>query len=140
MTTKTAIEVNAQFEGHQARAKESAYKLQAAIPVSNQSNEAQQAFLLAFSDLKLLEHLLETAQSTVNAIASQDAPKAEDDNRNFSSGLSNLLTKIVDAVVEQFGVSEDLILPALMKDVARQLELIETILKRCEESVNLLKQ
>ncbi len=137
-----STEISARFEELQVRSKETAYKLQAAIPVSNLSSESQQAFLLAFSDLKLLEHLLETAQSTVNAIALQDAPEVEndDDNDSFSSGLSNLLSQIVAAVVEQFGVSEDLILPALMKDVARQLELTESILQRCEESVALLKE
>lgn len=134
-----AIEMKGQFEGLQARAKEAAYGLQAAIPVSNLSDEAQEAFLLAFSDLKLLEHLLETAQSTLNAITLEESPKAEDNEDDFSSGLSDLVTQLLDILCEQFGVSKNLVLPAVTKDMARQLELIETILKRCEAEVSTIK-
>lgn len=137
---KTAIELNAQFTGLKARAEQAAYKLQATIPVSNLPTDAQEAFLFAFSDLKLLEQLLETAENTMNAIALQEqVPDNESDDADLFSGLADLLSQLVDTLFDQFGVSKDLILPTVTKDMARQLELIETILKRCEDSVAQIK-
>lgn len=136
-----ATELKAQLNSLEARAIQVAYNLQATIPVSSLPASAQEAFLLAHSDLKLLEQLLKTAQHTMNALAlqGQGAPQFENEDADLLQGLAVLVSELLDTLFDQFGVSKDFVLPAITRDMVRQLELIETILKRCEDSVALIK-
>lgn len=136
-----AVDVKAQqvrFTDLKARATAIAYALQATIPVTERSAAAQEAFLLTYNDLQLLEKLLETAQNTLNAFAIAEVdPTApvEGDVDDLVSGLVEVLGELLEALSDQFGVSNEVVLPAVAKDLVRQLDLVETVVVRAEATV-----
>jgi hypothetical protein len=110
-----------------------AHVLQGALPMTGRPLPAQEAFLLTLADLKLLEKLLETAESTFNGIALQ-AVDPDQKPDGIVGDLVELAEELVEAVMDQFGIDKAAIAPAIIKDVVRQIELLETVVVRAEAS------
>jgi hypothetical protein len=121
------------FTDLKERATAVAHVLQGALPMTGRPLPAQEAFLLTLSDLKLLEKLLETAESTFNGIALQTADPANKPD-GIVGELVELAEGLVEAIMDQFGIDKDAIAPAIIKDVVRQIELLETVVVRAEAS------
>ena len=129
-----SAELTAKFDALKERATKVALSIQAAVPVTERPLVAQEAFLLILADLKLIEKLFETTNETLNGVNATVAAEAGDD-----SDLASLAQMLVDALMDQFGVSKDAIMPAILKDLERQLELIETVVVRDEASQKVLE-
>jgi len=82
------------------------------------------------SDLKELEKLFGTVEETFNGVGATFAAEAGDD-----SEFASLAQALSDMLMEQFGVSKEAILPAILKDLTRQLELVEILVIRAETSL-----
>ena len=125
-----SAELKAKFDALKERATAVALSIQAAIPVTERSLAAQEAFLLTMSDLKELEKLFGTVEETFNGVGATFAAEAGDD-----SEFASLAQALSDMLMEQFGVSKEAILPAILKDLTRQLELVEILVIRAETSL-----
>ena len=124
-----AAEFKAKFEALKERATTVALSVQAAVPVTERPLAAQEAFLLTFADLKLVETLLEKGGEALKGVDASVAAEAGED-----SLLASLAERIADAMMEEFGVAKQAIMPAILKDLDRQLVLIESVVVRMEAS------
>lgn len=140
-TQPNLVELKAKYDELKERATKVALTIQSAIPVNQLTLEAQQAFLLTLSDLQLFDSLAQRCENTFNAIAFEKASPEEIEQAGGLAGtLVALAVQLVDGLMEQFGVAEEAILPAVSADLVRQMDLIETIVARAESSVSKLKQ
>ncbi len=73
-------------------------------------------------------------EETINGVNASLAAEAGDD-----SDLASLAQAISEVLMEQFGISKDAIMPAILKDLVRQVELVETLVVRVETSAKDIK-
>jgi hypothetical protein len=133
------VAMKAQFDDFTARGNKAGETLQAAIPLTGRPLPAQEAFLFALADIKLLQHLMETVQNTFNGINLQAAtPEQLAEGGDFAQSLAELAGEMIEAMVENFGLSKEIIMPTCIKDLARDLALVETIIVRLEASVAII--
>ena len=85
------VAMKAQFDDFTARGNKAGETLQAAIPLTGRPLPAQEAFLFALADIKLLQHLMETVQNTFNGINLQAAtPEQLAEGGDFAQSLAEL--------------------------------------------------
>jgi hypothetical protein len=127
------------YEALKDRANKIAEALQAAVPLTGRPQSAQEAFMLTYSDFTLLQHLFKTAQETINGInLSQASPDQLEKADEIFTELADLAKELIESVVEQFGISENFVMPSVFKDLVRQVDLIEFIVTRAEAGVAVL--
>lgn len=90
------------------------------LPVTDEPLMVQQAFLLTVADLHFLEDLLTAIDKSFYAIELAEFGKLEEP---------------MELVVERWGVSRDIVVLSIMKDLARNIELTETVVRRAEASL-----
>jgi hypothetical protein len=132
-TQNTATQLKSRYDDLKNRGTQVALAIQAAIPVKDRTPAAQEAFLFVVSDLKVIEPLIEMAQGTLNAIALDEAdPEQIEQAGGLAKILAELTQQLEEALEEQFGVSKAVVMPTVYKDLGRQLDLIEVLVKRAE--------
>lgn len=137
--TPNATDLPARYTSLKERATAVAYAVQAAIPLTGRPQNVQVAFLLTYSDLQLLEKLLETAGATIPYLQPRENVKLpEGEIGEFIGELFDLADELVQLVQESFGVTPEAIKTAVTQDALRQLDLIESIVARAESNVALL--
>ena len=113
--------------------------LEAAVPLTGRPAEVQEAFLLAFSDIKSLQVLARETQKTFNAInltslTSEQLEKADE----LDSTLAEMLSEMVADAVQAYGIDKAVIVSTIVKDLTRDVERIESIVTRLEAEAALL--
>lgn len=131
--TPTATELQARFEALQNRGQALAETLQGLAPLKEASQDQQEAFLLAFSDFKLLQKLFEGAQEAANGINILHASKEEIEAAGgIVADIAELAKEVLETMIDQLGVGEAAVRSAIVTDFGRSLDLIETITARAE--------
>lgn len=131
--TPTATELQARFEALQARGQTLGETLQGLAPLTDASQAQQEAFLLAYSDLKLLQKLFQGAQEAANGINILHASKEEIEAAGgIVADIAELAKEVLETMIEQLGVGEAAVRAAIVTDFGRTLDLIETVTARAE--------
>lgn len=130
------LALKSKFDALKERCVEVATSIQAAIPLTDRPQASQEAFFLAFADLKLLEELTDTAVNTFKCINLEEAsPETIQEPSGLLAALTYFAEGIIDMVVEGYGLSKEFVMPAIIKDLERQINLIETLVVRAEASL-----
>jgi len=106
----------AHCDGLRSRFDSASQAVQAAVPVRKLSLAGQETFLLAHADMLFGQELFQRIEGPLNGL-------------KFSTGM------LVVGTANRFGVSEDLVIPAFIKHLSRQLACIETVIERLEAGV-----
>jgi len=118
------------------RAQSAGVKVQNAVPFTGRTVDQQVAFLMAFSGLQSLQNPFQESEKCFNGLAlGQATPEEFAKGDEFVKSMAELAKRMIQAVVEQIGVDEESVLPAIVKDLGVQLDRIETIVKHIEDCV-----
>jgi len=112
--------VQARIDALHPRAAGASRAVAEAVPVRKLSLAAQEAFILALSDTQFVRELVQKIDSRLRELKS-------------SAGM------FVVGTGNRFGVAEEVVIPATIKDLQRQLDLIESVINRLEAAVATFK-
>lgn len=104
--------------------------------ITERSPEAQEAFILVLSDLRLIGFLIGQVESGLNGLKLSGAVCGEALEAGLlDQDLAEIAREIVASIVSQFGIANEVVVPALIKALALQIELVESILTRAEKNM-----
>ncbi len=127
------VELTKTYLALKARAEKLAYSLQSLLPLAGKTSAVQEAFLQTFGQLKLIEQLNATAEQTLGALQVSELP-ADTAPDDLFGALVKLCGELIDSVVEEFGVAPEVALSATVKDLSRQLTMLETVITDAEST------
>ena len=134
------LELKKKHDDLKERAVKAAQAAQSAIPVTGRSQAAQEAFLLTLLDIEQLGQLGSSAEMTFDSINLQKAtPEQIQKAGGLVEALSALSGRLIDSLVKQLGVAKEIVMPTLIKDLARQIDLIEMLVVRTETSLKAMQ-
>jgi hypothetical protein len=104
--------------------------------ITERSPEAQEAFILVLSDLRLIDFLIGQVESGLNGLKLSGALCGEAlEVGLLDKDLAEIAREIVATIVSQFGIENEVVVKALIKSLALQIELVESILNRAEKNM-----
>lgn len=118
-----------------ARVASLAVSVQGALPLQGVTATQQEAFLLTFADLKKLELLLPFTEEVISTLPLAPINKKAKGHANgFFGALLELAAEAAEAAREQMGVDGQVFFETMIKDLDRQVELLEGLVDRAEDT------